>query len=127
MNRPSQQSYETPTIAPSSTTINHPGTSRVSDASSHQPLSLSTPSANDSHRNTRELGDFYDSYWRHSEQSTIGSGNAAGLKEGARAEGRNREGRRQDRLDIEVPTIPEMETPVGSPALMGGRGVGMAM
>jgi len=127
MNPLSRYPYEIPTIAPSFTTTKHSGTSRASDASSHQPPSLSTPSANNSHRNTREFGDFYDSYWRHSGQSAVGSGHAAGVKEGARAEERNKEGRRHDRLEIEVPTITEVETPIGSPALTGGRGVGVGM
>jgi len=87
---------------------------------------LNTPSANNSHRNTREFGDFYDSYWRYDGQSTVGSGNAVGLKEGTRAEARTKEGRRQDRLEIAVP-ITEVETPIGSPALTGGRGAGVGI
>ncbi len=127
MNPLPRHPYETPTIVPSFTTTKHSGTSRASDASSHQPPSLNTPSANTSHRNTREFRDFYDSYWRHSGQSTVGSGNAAGVKEGTRAEERTKEGRRQDRLEIAVPSITEVETPIGSPALTGGRGAGVGI
>lgn len=123
MNLLSRHHNETLPIVPSPITKKHSGTSRASDASSHQPPYLSSPSNNNSHRNTRELGDFYDSYWRHSGQSTVGSGNATGANEGARAEKKHKEGRRHGRLGIEVPFITEVETSIRSPAPTGSRGI----
>lgn len=129
LNLLSRHPDETLPIIPSPIKTKHCGTSRASDASFHQPHYLSSLSADNSHRNTRELGDFYDSYWRHSGQSTVDSGNAAGANENARVEEKHKEGKRQNRLGIEVPTITEVDMPVRSPAPTGVRGieVGLAM
>ena len=114
--RNQSQSFPTDTLSEATTPAHPVATSenglRNSGESSHQIPTSYPGSTSNSHRNTRELGDFYDSYWRQSGQSV-------NIREWE-----NREGRR-DRLGIEVPTITEVETPLASPA--PGGGVGRAM
>ena len=95
----------------------------MSDASSHQPVSGSESNGGSSHRNTRELGDFYDSYWR---QSTLGPGPMNGRGEtGKQANGSfsasrgigeaGKDNRRPGQMDLKVTTIAEVPTPLSSP------------
>ena len=110
------------------------GTRRVSDASSHQPPpSEQSGGEGNSHRNTRELSDLYDSYRRHSKQgqSFVPSGAPAQRSGGtASADGyfdrqnvyapsRVPDGngtRRGNHLDVTtVPTIAEVPSPLPSP------------
>lgn len=95
----------------------------MSDASSHQPVSGSESNGGSSHRNTRELGDFYDSYWR---QSTLGLGTTNGRGEtGKQANGgfsasrgigeAGKDNRRPGQMDLKVTTIAEVPTPLSSP------------
>lgn len=125
----SQPTSTLPSSAPSETDDHqHPtalreGTRRISDASSHQPVSGSESNGGSSHRNTSELGDFYDSYWR---QSTLGPGltNARG-ETGKQAYGNfsaprgagelGKDNRRPGQMDLKVTTIVEVPTPLSSP------------
>lgn len=125
----SQATSTLPSSAPSETDDHqHPtavleGTRRISDASSHQPVSGSESNGGSSHRNTRELGDFYDSYWR---QSTLGPGstNARG-ESGKQAYGNfstprgagelGKDNKRPGQMDLKVTTIVEVPTPLSSP------------
>lgn len=113
----SSQNPQSASVAPSN--LVSEGTRRSSDASSHHPHSSNPSSIGNSHRNTRELGDFYDSYWRQSGQS-IGPYNA-----GTRERERSREGRRQDRLKIEVPIISKIENSKASLASKGVVGIAL--
>lgn len=98
------------------------GMRRGSDASSHQ-YALSNPSTSDgSHRNTKELGDFYDSYWRQSNQGPmpIRAGETgkpySNNYSTSRAVGDvGKDGRRPGQMDLKVATIAEVPTPLSSP------------
>ena len=105
----------------SQTATSSEGTRRDSDASSRLPSSGDT-SKTSSHRNTRELGDFYDSYWRQSQQPSpqpTSSSNSTRMEEKAK------EGRRQNQLEINVPTIAEVPSPLATP--VPSAGIGKAM
>lgn len=99
------------------------GNRRGSDSSSHQPAVSTDTTASGSHRNTRELGDFYDSYWRQSTQgpSMTGRGNEMGRPSqsaflATRGVGDSgKDGKRPGQLDFKVTTIAEVETPLASP------------
>ena len=108
-------------IAPSEELSNQAsGQSHVrggSDASSRQVPSGDT-SRNSSHRNTRELGDFYDSYWRQSQQPSPQPPAPTNM----RAEEKAKEGRRQNQLEINVPTIAEVPSPMATPVPSAGIG-----
>lgn len=97
------------------------GTRRDSDASSRLPSSGDT-SKTSSHRNTRELGDFYDSYWRQSQQP---SPQPTPSSNSTRTEEKAKEGRRQNQLEINVPTIAEVPSPLATP--VPSAGIGKAM
>jgi hypothetical protein len=98
-------------------------TGRDSDASSHHPAVSNDTTGSGSHRLTRELGDFYDSYWRQSTQgpSMAGRGNDAGKPHprahlASRGPGESgKDSRRPGPMDIKVDTIEEVETPLASP------------
>ncbi|CAF9919760.1 MAG: hypothetical protein HETSPECPRED_004107 [Heterodermia speciosa] len=105
----------------SQTTTASEGTRRDSDASSRLPSSGDT-SKTSSHRNTRELGDFYDSYWRQSQQP---SPQPTSSSNSTRTEEKAREGRRQNQLEINVPTIAEVPSPLATP--VPSAGIGKAM
>ena len=106
---------------PSETATTSEGTRRDSDASSRLPSSGDTSKTN-SHRNTRELGDFYDSYWRQSQQP---SPQPTSSSNSARTEEKAKEGRRQNQLEINVPTIAEVPSPLATP--VPSAGIGKAM
>ncbi|KAI4104053.1 MAG: hypothetical protein L6R37_003459 [Teloschistes peruensis] len=93
------------------------GTRRESDASS-QEVTLSDRSNPGSHRNTKEFGDFYGSYWRRS-----GQGQALGQQGNAhwRPSDSGREGRRAGPMELKPATIAEVPSPLRSP------GIGKAM
>ena len=111
------------------------GARRASDASSNLAASSDHSTAGNSHRNTRELGDLYDSYWRHSRQGQHGMahpGSTAQRSGGPHWEGGpgNRQnvyqpdrghdggygGRRGNFLEVNTqPTIAEVPSPVPSP------------
>jgi hypothetical protein len=99
------------------------GTSRDSDVSSHHPAVSNDTTGSGSHRLTRELGDFYDSYWRQSTQgpSMAGRGNDVGRPHpsgysASRGPGESgKDSRRPGPMDIKVATIAEVETPLASP------------
>ena len=109
------------------------GNRRVSDASSHLGPSSEPSSTGNSHRNTKELGDLYDSYWRHSKQgqNLVPPGSAARGPGGSSLENyshnrhnlyapdRGNDGfgaRRGNHLEMgTVPTIAEVPSPIPSP------------
>ncbi|KAL8641371.1 MAG: hypothetical protein Q9228_001802 [Teloschistes exilis] len=93
------------------------GTRRESDASSREVTSSDRSNAG-SHRNTKEFGDFYDSYWRRS-----GQGQALGQQGSAhwRPSDSGREGRRAGPMELKPATIAKVPSPVPSP------GIGKAM
>ena len=93
---------------------------RESDASAHS----GETSTNSSHRNTRELGDVYDSYWRQSQQQPS-LHQPPPPNSNARLEEKAKEGRRQNQLGINVPTIAEVPSPLASP--IPSAGIGKAM
>ena len=94
---------------------------RESDASSRQ-LTSGEASKNSSHRNTRELGDFYDSYWRQSQQASPQPPSSSSSSNNTRADEKAREGRRQNQLEINVPTIAEVPSPLAPPVPSAGIG-----
>ena len=102
----------------SQTATSSEGTRRASDASSRLPSSGDT-SKTSSHRNTRELGDFYDSYWRQSQQP---SPQPTSSSNNTRTEEKAKEGRRQNQLEINVPTIAEVPSPMATPVPSAGIG-----
>ncbi|KAL8874577.1 MAG: hypothetical protein Q9174_000104 [Haloplaca sp. 1 TL-2023] len=67
-----------------------------------------------SHRNTKEFGDFYDSYWRRSgqAQSHVQHGNQ-NVKPGDMV----RDGRRPGQMELKPETIAEVPSPIPSPAI----------
>ena len=110
------------------------GARRASDASSHHPQYSDHSTGGNSHRNTRELGDLYDSYWRHSkqvQQGTAPPGSTAQRPGGTGPEGShsNRQNvyapdrgqdaygaRRGNYLEVHTqPTIAEVPSPLQSP------------
>ena len=109
------------------------GNRRVSDASSHLAPSSEPSSNGNSHRNTKELGDLYDSYWRHSKQgqNLVPPGSAAQRPSGSSVESNNHNrhnlyapargndgfgARRGNHLEMgTVPTIAEVPSPLPSP------------
>ena len=100
------------------------GTRRMSDASSLQPVSVSESTGGGSHRNTRELGDFYDSYWRQSTLSTstlAGRGGDFGkqtlfnLSNSKGVGEMGMDSRRPGQMDLKVATIVEVPSPLPSP------------
>lgn len=110
------------------------GARRASDALSHHLPSSDQSTSGNSHRNTRELGDLYDSYWRHSKQGQQGiapPGSTAQRPGGTGPEGNygNRQNvyvpdraqdgfgaRRGNYLEVHTqPTIAEVPSPVQSP------------
>lgn len=127
----SQTPSTLPSSAPSATDGQHPhphpatlpeGTRRGSDASCHQ-YALSNQSTGDgSHRHTKELGDFYDSYWRQSHTGPLpnragdmGKSHPSGFS-GPRLVGdMGKESRRPGQMDLKVATIAEVPTPLSSP------------
>ena len=119
-----QQMYD---IAPSQELSHYQHTTpshirRESDASAHQ-SSSGEASKNSSHRNTRELGDFYDSYWRQSvQQPTLQMPSSSSSSNNTRAEEKAKEGRRQNQLEINVPTIAEVPSPMATPLPSAGIG-----
>lgn len=96
------------------TTATQVGTRRPSDASSYRPTS-SNGSITGSHRNTRELSEFYDSYWRRSQQ---GQSNHQVVPNG-RLGDPGREGRRviMGQTEQMPETIIEVPSPVPSPMI----------
>ncbi|KAL8706167.1 MAG: hypothetical protein Q9201_000745 [Fulgogasparrea decipioides] len=89
------------------------GKRRASDASSRE-LNTSDPSAPGSHRNTKEFGEFYDSYWRRSGQPQAnGQHGNQNLKPADVA----RDGRRPGQLELQPETITEVPSPLPSPAI----------
>ncbi|KAI4234086.1 MAG: hypothetical protein LQ352_008195, partial [Teloschistes flavicans] len=93
------------------------GTRRESDASSREANSSDQSNAG-SHRNTKEFGDFYDSYWRRSGQAqTLGQQGNQTLRPTDPA----RDGRRAGPMELKPTTIAEAPSPVTSP------GIGKAM
>lgn len=99
------------------------GTRRGSDASSHQAAS-SNHSMKDSgnSRNTADLGDFYDSYWRQSNQATLagrtgelGRQHPSGVSASRAGGDLGRDGKRPGQMDVKVATITEVPSPLPSP------------
>ena len=89
------------------------GTRRLSDASSRE-ASSANQSAAGSHRNTRELGDFYDSYLRYSGQGqSTNPQNAASGRSGDMS----RDIRRPPQMDLKPETITEVPSPLASPLI----------
>ncbi|KAL8694119.1 MAG: hypothetical protein Q9218_001172 [Villophora microphyllina] len=85
------------------------GKERESDASSRE-LNSSDQSNGGSHRNSKEFGDFYDSYWRRSGQpQPIGQQGNQILKPA--------DGRRPGQMELRPQTIAEVPSPVPSPAI----------
>lgn len=139
MSRPLSPELKSPSTTPTSTVpssagsdgdsghepsgIGGDGARPGSDASFHHPTMSSDTTDSGSHRHTRELGDFYDSYWRQSTQgsTTTGRGSDAGphrqsgyftskgLVEGGK------DGKRPGPIDSKVATIEEVDTPLASP------------
>lgn len=101
-------------------TAERESTRRGSDTSSRLPASTAT-STNSSHRNTRDLGDFYDSHWQQSNQGQKPP-QASQVRPN---EEKVREARRQDQLASGVPAIDEVPSPVSSPAARENVGVAM--
>ena len=115
------------------------GRRRGSDTSSNQPLSQPPSrdgsragSGTNSHRHTKEIGDFYDSYWRQS-RDVPGAGNSRQSRENSQFPGHSDEmgrsvtygpvngrgemgkERRPGQLEVKVATIAEVPTPLTSP------------
>lgn len=86
---------------------------RESDASSREPGS-SDQSNPGSHRNTKELGDFYDSYWRRSGQVQANSQQG---NQNARPADMARDGRRPAQMELKPETITEVPSPLPSPLI----------
>ena len=125
----SQTTSTLPSSTPSETDAQHSytatlpeGTRRGSDASSHQ-HALSNPSTSDgSHRHTKELGDFYDSYWRqsntgppHSRAGEMYKPHPSGFSSSRGVGDMGKENRRPGQMDFKVATIAEISTPLSSP------------
>ena len=86
---------------------------RESDASSEEPDSGNQSNVG-SHRNTKEFGDFYDSYWTRSGQpQSHGQQGNQNVKPGDMA----RDGRRPGQLELKPETIAEVPSPIPSPAI----------
>lgn len=125
----SPSSSTLPSSAPSESDEQHrhspelaAGTRRGSDASSHQAAS-SNHSVKENHsRHTAELGDFYDAYWRHSHQGPLagrggesGKHHPGGYSASRGAGDLGKEGKRPGQMDLTVPTITEVDSPLPSP------------
>lgn len=98
------------------------GTRRGSDASSHQTTSNSHGVKEGHHRSTADLGDFYDSYWRQSNQAPLGGPgwdtgkpHPASFSASRSAGEVGKEGKRPGQMDLTVPTITEVPSPLPSP------------
>lgn len=89
------------------------GRRRESDASLREPTSSNQSNAG-SHRNTKELADFYDSYWRQD-----GQGQAYGQsdKPNVRPADMARDGRRPAQMELKPETIMEVSSPMQSPSI----------
>ena len=126
------------------------GTRRGSDASSYQPASQplsrdgsKAGSGTNSHRHTKEIGDFYDSYWRQSREGQ-GVSSSRQSRESSQAPGHSDEmgkssthgpvngrgemgkERRPGQLEVKVATIAEVPTPMASP-MRSPMSIGKAM
>ena len=90
---------------------------RGSISSSHHPgmSGDTTDSGGHSHRNTRELGDFYDSYWRQSTQGSAMTGRASGYFSSRGTVESGKDNKRPGQIDFKVTTIAEVDTPLASP------------
>ncbi|KAL8906942.1 MAG: hypothetical protein Q9207_001696 [Kuettlingeria erythrocarpa] len=86
---------------------------RTGDASAPE-TSSGEQSAAGSHRNTKEFGDFYDSYWRRSAQ---GQGNRQQVSQTARPADMARDGRRPAQMELKPETITEVPSPLHSPSI----------
>ncbi len=113
------------------------GTRRESDASSYQPPQSHSRngsragSGTSNHRDTKETGDLYDSYWRQSKDTAPGSSRQS--RESSQAPGHSEEigklsthgpvngrgemgkERRPGQLEVKVATIAEVPSPTASP------------
>lgn len=97
-------------------TIVTEGSRRGSDAHSHQAGVSSDTTDSGSHRHTRELGDFYDSYWRQSTQGNDpGRPNPGGYQPSRGTGEFGKDGKRPGYIDLKVATIEEVDTPLASP------------
>lgn len=99
------------------------GTRRGSDASTHQAAS-SNHSMKDSgnSRTTADLGDFYDSYWRQSNQAPLagrtgemGKQHPGGFSAFRGGGDVGKDGKRPGQMDLKVATITEVPSPLPSP------------
>lgn len=89
---------------------------RGSDATSHQPGVSSDTTDSGNHRRTRELGDFYDSYWRQSTQvNDTGRPSQSGYFSSRGTVEPGKDGKRPGPMDFKVDTIEEVDTPLASP------------
>lgn len=92
------------------------GSRRGSDANSHQAGVSSDTTDSGNHRRTRELGDFYDSYWRQSTQGNdTGRPNQSGYFSSRGTVESGKDGKRPGHMDFKVDTIEEVDTPLASP------------
>ncbi|MCJ1466853.1 hypothetical protein MMC07_005474 [Pseudocyphellaria aurata] len=98
------------------------GTRRGSDASFHQAASNNHHVQENHSRRTAELGDFYDAYWRHSHQAPlagrageVGKHHPGGSSASRGVGDLGKEGKRPGQMDITVPTITEVPSPLPSP------------
>lgn len=96
------------------------GTRRESDASNYQPSSIGGSNTG-SHRHTKDIGDFYDSYWRQSKDGQMEATNSEEMRKHRThgpVNGRGEKGkeRRPGQLEVKVATIAEVPTPLASPS-----------
>lgn len=98
------------------------GTRRGSDASSHQAPSSNHSMKEGNPRNTAELGDFYDSYWRQSIHGPLGGRvgetgrhHPSGFSASRGTGDLGKEGKRPGQMDLKVSTITEVPSPLPSP------------
>ncbi|KAL8948437.1 MAG: hypothetical protein Q9222_005371 [Ikaeria aurantiellina] len=89
------------------------GKRRTSDASS-QELTSGEQSTASSHRNTKEFGDFYDSYRRRSSQVQVHSQQG---DQNTKPVGTNKDAKRPDQIELKPATIVEVPSPLPSPLI----------
>ncbi|KAL8716409.1 MAG: hypothetical protein Q9220_000316 [cf. Caloplaca sp. 1 TL-2023] len=86
---------------------------RASNSSSQGPASGEQSTAS-SHRNTKEFGEFYDSYRRWSSQVQVHSQQG---DQNVKPAGTNRDARRPDQMELKPATIVEVPSPLPSPLI----------
>ncbi|KAI4170532.1 MAG: hypothetical protein LQ343_004909 [Gyalolechia ehrenbergii] len=109
--QPRQSTGPKTVLDPSHVTSEQDGRRRESDGISREPTSIDQPG---SHRNPKELGEFYDSYWRQSGQ---GQAHSHPDKHNVRIADMASGGRRPSQMELKPETIVEVTSPLSSPSI----------